>query len=140
MSRKINKDNALDCLARLKLISTITHDFEPSAPPPGFLGKKDSGESQNKDWISDLEDNLRNLCLLEIDKNADYILKKRDLLGLDYGDLFNITTRDTLQVSSELVVYSAVMRWAVAEHRRKGANGEELNLKNTLQELIYAPR
>lgn len=78
--------------------------------------------------------------MLEIDKNADFVLNHPDLLELNYGDLLNITTRDTLEVSSELVVYCAIMRWGLESQRKKNEEGEELSLRNLLGELIYAPR
>lgn len=142
LSKKITKENALYCFCRLKLKPRITRtqSYEPSAPPPISKNNENTKENRNEDWVADLEDNLRNICLLEIDKNAEYVLKQKELLDLEYEDLLNITTRDTLEVSSELVVYSAIMRWGLERQRRKGCDGGEINMKNWLQDLIYAPR
>lgn len=140
--KKITKDNALNYFCKLKLKPHIRQklSYEPSAPPPIPKICEYTKADRNDEWVADLEDNLRNICLLEIDKNADYVLKQKELMDLEYEDLLNITTRDTLEVSRELVVYSAIMRWGLERQRRKGSDGEEINLKNWLQDLIYAPR
>lgn len=142
LNKKINKDNVLYCFCHSKVKPRITRtqSFEPSAPPPTTMNHENTKENLNEDWVTDLKDNLRNVCFLKIDKNADYVLKQRELLDLEYEDLFNITTRDTLEVSSELVVYSAIMKWGLEMQKRKGDDEGELNIRNWLRDLIYAPR
>lgn len=83
---------------------------------------------------------LRQNAMLEIDKSGDHFLKQPEFSNLHYQDVLDIVTRDTLQVSSENVVYCAIMRWADAECQRKGLVTEDLNVKAVLNELIYATR
>lgn len=83
---------------------------------------------------------LRQKAMLEIDKSGDHFLKQPEFSNLHYQDVLDIVTRDTLQVSSEKVVYCAIMRWADAECERKGLVTEDLNVKAVLNELIYATR
>lgn len=142
LSRKINKENALFCLRHMKLRPALSRSlsYEPTAPPPHSPPSDQTKENRNEDWVTDLEDNLRNICLLEIDKNAYFILKQKDLLELDYGDLLNLTTRDTLQISNELLIYGAIMRWGLERQRKSNEGRNNTNLRNLLGDLVYAPR
>lgn len=83
---------------------------------------------------------LRQNALLEIDKSGDHFLKQPEFSNLHYQDVLDIVTRDTLQVSSEKVVYCTLMRWAEAECERKALVIEDLNVIAVLNELIYATR
>ncbi|CAH1155331.1 unnamed protein product [Phaedon cochleariae] len=122
-------------LAKCKVRSFDPYSTEPSAPP-----LKESDDGHNDDWVHDLIENLKNDCLLEIDKNADFALKQKEILEMDYCDILSITRRDTLQVSSEMIVYSAVMRWCIEECHRRTLQAQRINLKAVLRELAYAPR
>lgn len=83
---------------------------------------------------------LRDKILQKIDKNGDFYTRQSEFSKLHYQDVFDITTRDDLQVSNELVVYCAIMCWAEAECQRKGLSSEDVNIKAVLKDLIYAPR
>ncbi|KAJ8975681.1 hypothetical protein NQ317_005810 [Molorchus minor] len=138
LNNHLNKRNVLLILHHLSKCKTQDpdpYDVEPSAPPI-----VDHDNQRTEDWVQDLIDNLRNNCLLEIDKNADYVLKQKDILELDYNDMLSITTRDTLQVSTEVLVYSAIMRWCIEECRRRTLHTQKINLKAVLRDLVYAPR
>ncbi|KAK9892817.1 hypothetical protein WA026_022278 [Henosepilachna vigintioctopunctata] len=135
-------DKQLDPTILIKVVSRLSDctsqnkdNFEPSAPP--IIECKDRGSI---DWVEDLINNLRHNCLLEIDKHADYILKDPDFLKLAYNDVLQITTRDTLQVSNETIVYCAIMKWASAECNRRTLQPHLLNIKAVLRDLVYAPR
>ncbi|CAH1981693.1 unnamed protein product [Acanthoscelides obtectus] len=136
LNNLLNKRDALLILNHLSKCRSDTTgdtcDLEPSAPP--------IEEAPDEDWVHDLVDNLRNNCLLEIDKHADYVLKQKEFLELVYADVLSITTRDTLQVSSEIIVYSAIMRWCIEECRRRTLQTQKVNLKAVLRDLAYAPR
>ncbi|KAJ8924881.1 hypothetical protein NQ315_001036 [Exocentrus adspersus] len=137
----LNKHNALlimNHISKCKLVAANPpdpFDLEPSAPP---IVENDN--QMNEDWVQDLVDNLRNSCLLEIDKNADFVLRHKDILELSYGDVLTVLTRDTLQASNELLVYSAAVRWAVEECKRRTLQPQAINLKAVLRQLVYAPR
>ncbi|CAH1107586.1 unnamed protein product [Psylliodes chrysocephalus] len=140
-----NLNNLLDktnVLLILRYISTCINessnpnDIEPSAPPLV------EDESKCKDeWVHHLiDDNLRNNCFSVIDRNAEYVLKQKEVLELDYCDILSITTRDTLEISSEILVYSAIMRWCIEECKRRTLETQKFNLKAVLRDLVYAPR
>lgn len=122
-------------ISKCKLPSSNRNDFEPSAPP--IL---ENEHQRDTDWVQELTDNLRHNCLLEIDKNADYILKQKEILDLSYPDILNIVERDSLQVSDEMVIYSAIYRWAIAECHRRTLNIHLLNIRAVLRQLCYMPR
>lgn len=135
---QLNKDNVLTIFSHLSTYSTAPNsrnNFEPSAPPI-----VESEEQRDAEWVQEILDKLRHNCLLEIDKNADFILRQRAVLDLSYQDILSITERDTLEVSSELLVYSAVYRWAIDECRRRTLNPYLLNIKAVLRELSFTPR
>lgn len=136
LTKKIDKTNVLDCLLGLTRRSNnaCSNSYQPSAPT------EDTKENQNEDWKIDLEDNLRNICLSVIDKNGDFVLKDERMLLLSFNDLQSVTTRDTLEVSNELVVYSAVVRWGRQQQRKRTQNGEVLDLRDILGDLVYSPR
>lgn len=139
LNTQLNKRNVLLILRKMTLCKNNlipdTYDLEPSAPPI-----VESDCTPTDDWVQDLIDNLRNNCLLEIDKNGDFVLKQKEFLDLEYSDALSITTRDTMQVSTEILVYSAVMRWSIEECNRRTLQTQTINLKAVLRDLVYAPR
>ncbi|XP_028135885.1 uncharacterized protein LOC114330675 isoform X2 [Diabrotica virgifera virgifera] len=142
LNNHLNNSNVLlilrhmtKCISEYKNITVDPFDLEPSAPPIVEEEYEGSG-----DWVQDLVDNLRNNCLLEIDKNADLVMKQKEILNLTYCDILTITTRDSLQVSSEILVYSTIMKWCIEECKRRTLETHPINLKAVLRQLIYAPR
>ncbi|KAL1517347.1 hypothetical protein ABEB36_001121 [Hypothenemus hampei] len=140
LAELIRKDNALTILHRMgRWVHASELDrqlnFEPSAPP-----LVDNAQERNDDWMKQPLNRIRDRALREIDKDGDYFLKQTEFEELHYQDVLDITVRDTLRVSSELVVYSAIMRWASNECQRKGLSNEDVNMKAVLKDLIYAPR
>lgn len=135
-------DNQLDpsiLVSVLKRLSECTSqgrdNFEPSAPPI-----TESENRNNIGWIEDVINNLRHNCLLEIDRHADTILKDLFFSTLSYNDVLQITSRDSLQISSETIVYSAIMKWAHAECYRRTLEPQFQNLRDVLRDLVHAPR
>lgn len=140
LDQQLDKNNLLMILSNLsncKMVKTKRRDdFEPSAPPI-----VENEHQKDTDWVQELTNDLRHNLLLEIDKNADFILRQKELLDLSYPDLLTITERDTLQVSDEMLVYSAIYRWAIAECNRRTLNSTHLlNIKAVLRQLTYSPR
>lgn len=107
--------------------------LQPSAPP---LVEDDNLKGTN--WVQTLVDDLRDNCLAIIDEQADYLLKQPEILQLPYKDIYDIVTRDTLQVSSEKMVYNVVYRWGVEECNRMTLSKQ--HLPEVLRQLRYAPR
>ncbi|RZC40253.1 BTB/POZ domain-containing protein 2, partial [Asbolus verrucosus] len=138
LDRKLDKNNVLSIFSHLsqcKMPCSNPNDFEPSAPPI-----VENENLRDKDWVQELTDNLRHNCLLEIDKNSDYILKQSEILNLSYSDLLAIITRDTLEVRSECLVYLTVLKWATKECHRRTLQPHLVNIKAVVRDLRYAPR
>ncbi|CAH1132619.1 unnamed protein product [Ceutorhynchus assimilis] len=140
LQRQIKQDNALKILVTISRWLYMPEadqqfNFEPSAPP-----LVDNADERNDNWMKEPLQRLRDDILLEIDKQGDYFLKQKEIEDLHYQDLLGITTRDTLQLSNEMIAYCAIMRWAVKECQRKALSFEDVNIKAVLKELIYAPR
>ncbi|XP_044762957.1 BTB/POZ domain-containing protein 2 isoform X2 [Coccinella septempunctata] len=136
IDKQLDPSILISVISRLSDCSSRSRDnFEPSAPP--IIESQNRG---NIDWVQDLINNLRHNCLLEIDRYADAILKDLFFSTLSYNDVLQITTRDSLQVSSETVVYSAIMKWAHAECYRRTLQPHLPNLKAVLRDLVHAPR
>lgn len=136
-----NLDQSLDKYTVLMIYSYLPkcetpeaprNNYKPSAPPIA------EGDRLDVEWVQKLLGDLKHNCLLVIDKEADYILKQTDIVDLSYYDIFAILDRDSLEVSSEIVVYSAMYRWAVAECRRMTLNTH--HVRDVLRQLAYTPR
>ncbi|KAL3104778.1 hypothetical protein niasHT_022173 [Heterodera trifolii] len=66
-------------------------------------------------------------CLAYIDKNADDLLKSDEFLQIGQNLLCEIFERDELQISGEILIWKAALRWADAKCRE---NGIECSAKN----------
>lgn len=68
-------------------------------------------------------DNERNelvfKCFLIIDRHADEILKSEAFETIEHALMVEIVKRDTLDISSEAVVFDSVMRWACRACKRQ---------------------
>lgn len=139
LDSQLDKTNVLTIFSALSKYESQSmeepNDFEPSAPP--IIENEEQGDFY---WVQEMLERLRYNCLLEIDKNADYVLKQRQMLTLSYPDILAIAERDTLEVSSELVVYSAIYRWAITECHRRTLATHLINIKAVLRQLSYCPR
>ncbi|KAF5305609.1 hypothetical protein FQR65_LT07689 [Abscondita terminalis] len=138
LDQQLDKSNVLlilSSLTKCKMACNIKNEFEPSAPPI-----IENEHQRGTDWVQELTDPLRHNCLLEIDKNADFILKQKEVFDLTYLDILSIAERNTLQVTDELLVYSAVYRWAIAECHRRTLSIHLLNIRAVLRQLSYTPR
>ncbi|XP_076272620.1 uncharacterized protein LOC143204065 isoform X2 [Rhynchophorus ferrugineus] len=136
---QIDKDNALNVMNKInkRVFRTDNEpsDFEPSAPP-----LVESYEECNDNWMVVPLYQLRDKCLLVVESNGDYVLKKKEVEDLHYNDLHQIAFNDKLVVSSELVVYSAIMRWCRKQCEVKGSDCDNTNVKSILKDLVYATR
>lgn len=68
-------------------------------------------------------DNERNelvfKCFLIIDRHADEVLQSESFETIDHELMVEIVKRDTLEVTSEAVVFDSVMRWACRACKRQ---------------------
>lgn len=143
LDENLNKHTALMIYAYLSQFKAsptfIRNNLEPSAPP--ILVDDDlnsTNNATNRDWIEPLISDLKYNCLLVIDKEGDYVLKQKEIADLSYNEFCAIACRDTLEVSSEIVVYDAMYRWGIAECDRLTLNTH--TIKEVLRQLCYAPR
>ncbi|KAI5637107.1 hypothetical protein NE865_10157 [Phthorimaea operculella] len=109
-----------------------------SAPPLPALTDDHAARSlaQCSRWC----DSLAHNALLVLDENADAALTDERLEELTYEDLALIVKRDTLRVSSELVLIEALSRWATAACKRTKRELTSSNKRAALGELAYCPR
>ncbi|XP_030758085.1 BTB/POZ domain-containing protein 1-like isoform X2 [Sitophilus oryzae] len=139
LNKQINKDNALEVVLKIgKWVHWSENqpvNFEPSAPP---LVEND--EERKDNWMVEPLRRLRENCLHVIDLNGDMILKKKEIENLHYNDLLDMTSRDSLIVSSESIIYSAIMRWYEQECERRALDKDTANPNSILKDLIYTTR
>ena len=107
--------------------------YEGTAPPPPYEAIYDI----------DLNSSCRQLvdgCLKLLDEKADLVLTSEALEEVSTPLLSAVLSRDTLAVSSEVVVLDALFRWSSAECRRQQ---QQLNVRNrrlVLQQMLLLPR
>lgn len=108
-----------------------------SAPPAGIV---DDAMARPLGQCSRWCDSLAHNALLVLDENADAALADERLEELSYEDLALIVRRDTLRVSSELVLAEALSRWSTAACKRAKRELTPSNRRAALGELAYCPR
>lgn len=84
-------------------------------------------------------DSLAHNTLLVLDDNADEALMDERIEELPYEDLSLIVRRETLRVSSELVLIEALSRWATAYCKRTKRELTSANKRAALGALSYCP-
>ncbi|KAL3104781.1 hypothetical protein niasHT_022176 [Heterodera trifolii] len=82
--------------------------------------------------FNDLLKDFVQRCLAYIGKNADNLLKSKEFLQIEQKFLCEILERDQLQISGEISIWKAALRWADAKCRE---NGIECSAKNRRQML-----
>ncbi|XP_075978807.1 BTB/POZ domain-containing protein axundead [Anticarsia gemmatalis] len=109
-----------------------------SAPPLPALSDDAAARSlaQCSRWC----DSLAHNALLVLDDNADTALTDERLEELTYEDLALIVKRDTLRVSSELVLAEALSRWSTAACKRTKRELTPAHKRAALGALGYCPR
>lgn len=109
-----------------------------SAPPLPALTNDAAARSlaQCSRWC----DSLAHNALLVLDEYADAALTDERLEELTYEDLALIVKRDSLRLSSELVLAEALSRWATAACKRTKRELTPANKRAALGELAYCPR
>ncbi|KAL3120054.1 hypothetical protein niasHT_003306 [Heterodera trifolii] len=81
--------------------------------------------------LLDLED-FANCCLAYIGKNADTLIEADEFLQIDQKLLCEILERDELQISGEISIWNAALRWTDEKCR---ANGLKCSAENRRQML-----
>ncbi|XP_068618642.1 BTB/POZ domain-containing protein 6-like [Battus philenor] len=136
-------DEMLDAGAALEILRDLRFlcarlPGAASAPPLPAL--TDDAAARSLAQCSCWCDSLAHNALLVLDENADEALTDERLEELTYEDLALIVKRDTLRVSSELVLAEALSRWSTAVCKRTKRELTPSNKRVALGELAYCPR
>lgn len=136
-------DEMLDAGAALEVLRDLRYlcarlPGAASAPPLTALTNDLAARllSQCSRWC----DSLAHNALLVLDDNADAALSDERLEELTYEDLALIVKRNTLRVSSELILAEALARWSTAACKRTKRELTSANKRAALGELGYCPR
>lgn len=136
LDKFLDRDNVLSVysfISRWNEPNLKNEDFQPSAPPI-----VENVDQQRVEWLEEILNRLRYNCLLLIDKNADYILSKKEIFDLKNNELVDILKRDTLEISNEVIVYKIMYLWWAKECNRN--TWEPQNIKYMPQEMRYVAR
>ncbi|KAL3120064.1 hypothetical protein niasHT_003316 [Heterodera trifolii] len=79
-------------------------------------------------------------CLFYIDENADTLIKSEEFLQIDQKLLCEILGRDELQISGEIFVWDAALRWSDAKCRQKGIECSAENRRQLLGPALFKIR
>lgn len=82
---------------------------------------------------------LAQMCLDTIDKNTVDALNAEGFLDIDLDTLCKVLERDTLRVR-EIVLFTAVVRWADAECQRANVPSNPENQRSMLKRALYLIR
>lgn len=136
-------DEMLDAGVALEIVRDLRYlcarlPGAASAPPLPALSNDAAARSlaQCSRWC----DSLAHNTLLVLDDCADAALADERLEELPYEDLSLIVRRETLRVSSELVLVEALFRWATAFCKRTKRELTPANKRAALGALSYCPR
>jgi len=75
-------------------------------------------------------------CLSVIDSNPAAILRQERFEELNAQEILELASRDTLNLPSESILFSALDRWAAAECRRQGVEPVPVNKRIVLTDDI----
>ncbi|KAL3086147.1 hypothetical protein niasHS_008920 [Heterodera schachtii] len=89
--------------------------------------------------LFDLKD-FANCCLAYIDKNADTLIKSVEFLQIDQKLLCELLERDQLQISGEITIWNAALRWADAKCHQNGIECSAENRRQMLGPALFKIR
>ncbi|KAL3108372.1 hypothetical protein niasHT_014521 [Heterodera trifolii] len=90
--------------------------------------------------FNDLLKDFVQRCLAYIDKNADDLIKSEEFLQIDQKLLCEIFERDELQISGEISIWNAALRWADAKCRENGIECTAMNRRAMLGPALFKIR
>ncbi|KAL3078328.1 hypothetical protein niasHT_032734 [Heterodera trifolii] len=79
-------------------------------------------------------------CLFYIDENADTLIESEGFLQIDQKLLCEIFERDELQISGEISIWNAALRWADAKCRQNGIECSAENRRAVLGPALFQMR
>uniref|UniRef100_A0A1B6DBP6 BTB domain-containing protein n=1 Tax=Clastoptera arizonana TaxID=38151 RepID=A0A1B6DBP6_9HEMI len=101
----------------------------------------DCDPNDNLETMTCLCSSLLHNCLYFIDSNADKVLAEESLEDLSSDALREISQRNTLMVSSEMILFSALERWCNRECKRCQMELSAENRRSVLgEELLFSVR
>ncbi|XP_075235968.1 BTB/POZ domain-containing protein 6-like [Lycorma delicatula] len=78
--------------------------------------------------------NVENICLKYFQNDTEEILRSQSFIESEYSTVLSIVKTENLNISSELVLFEAVEKWAMNEAARRGVSLEFLS--NEMTEII----
>ncbi|KAL3071706.1 hypothetical protein niasHS_016381 [Heterodera schachtii] len=79
-------------------------------------------------------------CLVYIDANIETLIKSEEFLQIDQKLLCEILERDQLQISGEISIWNAALRWADAKCRENGIECSAENRRAVLGPALFKIR
>ncbi|XP_065221915.1 BTB/POZ domain-containing protein 2-like isoform X3 [Planococcus citri] len=153
LDKEINNETVIFIYRQLRLFSSTFDNLPsdkpfdlPSAPPEedekGNPIQPVGGQNdQSGTLMTRYCNSLMYNCLHYMDTNAEDLLTTDALEDLNQSQLYDIVTRDTLRISSELVLFDALMRWCVQQCKRSQLELTSQNYRRVLgDELIFSVR
>ncbi|KFM60453.1 BTB/POZ domain-containing protein 2, partial [Stegodyphus mimosarum] len=108
ISKNVNPSNVLMVLSHL-LCPEVHH---PSINFSPITSLKDNSSNEENHENDNERNELVFKCFLLVDHHADEVLQSEYFETLEHELMVEIVKRDTLEVSSEAIVFDSVMRWA----------------------------
>ncbi|XP_055935377.1 BTB/POZ domain-containing protein 6-B-like isoform X2 [Argiope bruennichi] len=127
ISKNVNTSNVLIVLSHL-LCPEVHHPCNDSAP----LEECHDNDNERNELVFK--------CFLIIDHHADDVLQSELFETLELELMVEIVKRDTLQVSSEAVVFDSVMRWACRACKKQRKELTSENKCSVLGKALYLVR
>lgn len=137
LDQMLDASNVLEILRDLRYLCA---KLPGAASAPSLSALKEDAAARLLAQCSRWCDSLAHNALLVLDDNADAILKDERLEELTYEDLMLIAGRDTLRVSSEMVLAETLSRWSTAVCKRTKRELTPANKRCALGALAYFPR
>jgi len=81
--------------------------------------------------------NLLLKCLSVIDSNPAKVLHQECFEELSAQEIAQLARRDTLNITSESILFSALDKWAAAECRRQGIQPLPVNKRTVLSDDVW---
>lgn len=92
--------------------------------------------STSEHYIAALQEN----CLQYIDKNSEQVFRQNDILELRFEELSQIVQRQTLELSSELILVDLLANWSWRQCEKRRMDVSDENRRAVLGALCYTPR
>ncbi|GFT96869.1 hypothetical protein NPIL_40623 [Nephila pilipes] len=132
ISKNVNTSNVLIVLSHLlcpEVHHPLIHQYDNDASP---LEECHDNDNERNELVFK--------CFLIVDHHADDVLQSELFETLEHELMVEIVKRDTLQVSSEAVVFDSVMRWACRACKKQRKELTSENKRSVLGKALFLVR